>query len=1680
MFMSMCSNVFATKLMDGENGKEIYFAWSYYKYDATSGTMVPVQELDSTDNVYFARLSYLNNPSDVTQVMRQFQLVCNANQEIVTNLSTSGISPITDDVKYSFEGNYKDGQLLVAGMTSGGFVQTSMIDDTVTSVTSAALFNVRFKVNRAVNATELKNLFKIAENERLIVRDVNEKLFTIIELPHFAASVKAEPATIYPSSTMDAIKANLTYKYINETGAEEAVDTDAVTVAPKGALAAGTSTVTVSYKGYSCDVDIEVSTDTMTGISVKTQPDLSYNSGDALNLSDLVVEATWESGNSRELTSNEYTTTPVAGTKLKVADNGSKIKITANGLEAETDALTVSHANISAATIADIPSQTYTGSQIKPVLMVTYGTENTPLVEGTDYTVTWGNNTTVAEGGSVTINGIGEYTSSKTVNFTITKATSSLTLKVNGSTELQSIKYRNTINFTDGNGLTLGIKSGDETKIQFKLSSADDTAYTQFVYANHSALPVGDYSFRAVRAESENVGPATSNVVKVTITPKPITEVDIKIDPQTYTGSPLEPDIKATIGMITLVKGTDYTLSDYKFNLNVTTEGNLASVKVTGTNNYDGETTVNFTINPKDLVNINEQFTSIASIPAVDYNGKKHEPAVTEETITIGDSTLERGKDYTVTYGENTNAGTGTITIAPVPGSNYTFNTINKTFTINPVQIKITSSQYDWVPYVIGDEIDDYDSYAGQQSPYFEYDGYPHGIKLQFKDDALVNGIKLETLVRITYTSETTRTNAANYTTTVKLELKEDCKTNYQLLDGSDKVVQERPLSKPWSIHKDTLTNLTPSDLNILCSELVGTTDTRNYEYSLSWLGEGIKPIPAEVRTTNQGSFSNTSTTYDPTTNVITFREVTAKAAGTTGDSFNLTLKFDNYNDLNVTVNVNYINKKPVNPTMEKIDATYGETYAPVVMLDGKDVTANCTFTYNGSTEKPTNAGTYTVVATYSDDIKEDGYPGHTGTATAELVIKRRPLDVTVWHTSITYGDDKPTSGFSAKFEGELNNEIGQDDFTLGTKYEKGNGAGNYDLTCELKTTVTNYEIRTVTGKLVVDPKPITAATVTISEPEEKTYTGYPRVQGVGQKDTEAKFETYDLSVTYENNINVGTATIIYKGQRNYTGEIKRTFRINPATITEEMIAAIQAVTYTGKAQTPALTIKYNGMTLKEGTDYTVAYTNNTNAGSAAASVTGKGNYTSTAAKPFTINKAAMVFDENQTVFRRSTVTGEQTESLQTIKGVQGETLSPTLTLEAPGAQGILASAAIDGTNVKFTITGSEGKANYKVKLGMPADGNYQDGEYTLKFEVADKNDVSGSITFPNGSSVYTGAPQTYEKATLNPNLAGTWTYTYTAVDGSGASLKGGLPLTVGTYRVAASFTNADNVGAANATFVITKATPPTPPEVKVDGEDKTLKDLEDSMRKDLGSIEGKFTWRDSDGKELPSNTKIEANKEYEWTFTPTGKDAKNYRPIYGKTTPYVRDDLSWLPGVINGGSTFNFRDVTRYDYFYSAVKWAAENGIASGTSRYTFSPDAVCTRAQTVTFLWRAAGSPMPTYRISPFTDVNYGDYYYNAVLWAVEQGITTGLTATTFGPDKTVTRGQVAMFLYRAASAVKPNITNSFTDVKSTAYNYDAILWAYDNRITTGTSTTTFSPDAFCTRAQIVTFLYRFYQGR
>jgi len=167
------------------------------------------------------------------------------------------------------------------------------------------------------------------------------------------------------------------------------------------------------------------------------------------------------------------------------------------------------------------------------------------------------------------------------------------------------------------------------------------------------------------------------------------------------------------------------------------------------------------------------------------------------------------------------------------------------------------------------------------------------------------------------------------------------------------------------------------------------------------------------------------------------------------------------------------------------------------------------------------------------------------------------------------------------------------------------------------------------------------------------------------------------------------------------------------------------------------------------------------------------------------------------------------------------------------------------------------------------------------------------------------------------------------------------------------------------------------------------------------------------------------------------------------------------------------FTDVDADAYYAEAVEWAVRQGVTAGTSETAFSPDALCTRGQIVTFLWRAAGKPAVT-GTNPFRDVKPGDYCYEAVLWAVAKGITRGVSADSFAPNAACTRGQIVTFLCRYAGGT-PKTAVRFADLPETGYCYNAVCWAVEKGITRGVSADRFAPDAGCTRAQAVTFLYR-----
>ena len=237
------------------------------------------------------------------------------------------------------------------------------------------------------------------------------------------------------------------------------------------------------------------------------------------------------------------------------------------------------------------------------------------------------------------------------------------------------------------------------------------------------------------------------------------------------------------------------------------------------------------------------------------------------------------------------------------------------------------------------------------------------------------------------------------------------------------------------------------------------------------------------------------------------------------------------------------------------------------------------------------------------------------------------------------------------------------------------------------------------------------------------------------------------------------------------------------------------------------------------------------------------------------------------------------------------------------------------------------------------------------------------------------------------------------------------------------------------------------------------------SAVKEPANAEGSLTWTSSKPAvaAVDKSGKVTAKGEGTATITVTC-GTKSATCTVTVSKPLVPE----VPGT-------TFTDVPAGAYYEEAVGWAVEKGITKGTSDSTFTPDGVCTRAQAVTFLWRAAGSPAAKAGSLPFADVKAGSYYDDAVRWAVENGVTVGTSATTFSPNATCSRAQIVTFLWRAQKSPAAGSANPFDDVAGSAYYADAVQWAVQKGITKGTGATAFSPDANCIRAQIVTFLYR-----
>ena len=416
-----------------------------------------------------------------------------------------------------------------------------------------------------------------------------------------------------------------------------------------------------------------------------------------------------------------------------------------------------------------------------------------------------------------------------------------------------------------------------------------------------------------------------------------------------------------------------------------------------------------------------------------------------------------------------------------------------------------------------------------------------------------------------------------------------------------------------------------------------------------------------------------------------------------------------------------------------------------------------------------------------------------------------------------------------------------------------------------------------------------------------------------------------------------------------------------------------------------------------------------------------------------------------------------------------------TITFNAGGGSGSGSMEPVTvkaGTNYILPACGFIAPTDQEFKAWEIGGTEYKVGDsYTVNGDTEIKALWENSVITPTTYTV-TVSNDGNGTGTAAPSTAAAGTeITLTATPNTGYHFKEWQVISGGVTITDNKFTMPDSN--VEVTAIFEKDAPPAPTEfiVTFDGNGGTpsvgsmtttnqkLTSLPSASRSGSYSFDGWYTEK-SGGTKITTDTVFSANTTVyaHWTY------------IGGYTPPVRPRPAEDVPAKHPG-----FVDAPVSSYFYEAVMWVVERGITTGVSANRFDPNGVCTRAQAVTFLWRAAGNPKPETRAMPFTDVPAGSYYYDAVLWAVENGITKGTSDTTFSPDDTCSRAQIVTFLWRSEKSPAAGSRNLFADVKSTAYYADAVLWAVKEDITKGTTSTTFSPDADCTRAQIVTFLWR-----
>ena len=789
-----------------------------------------------------------------------------------------------------------------------------------------------------------------------------------------------------------------------------------------------------------------------------------------------------------------------------------------------------------------------------------------------------------------------------------------------------------------------------------------------------------------------------------------------------------------------------------------------------------------------------------------------------------------------------------------------------------------------------------------------------------------------------------------------------------------------------------------------------------------------------------------------------------------------------------------------------------------------------------------------------------------------------------------TVEDKLPQDSFAFKdvVDGKVTKTYGDADFTVAATDEAEGSSVSYESTNTNVATVdstgkvtihaagtttikaTAHETKDYAEKkifytLTVKPKTLTKDDLTYSGPITKVYDG-------------SNSAPSDLTVFVKPTSLVGSDTLTITGSAKYNSKDVKdadtiTFTPDAITTGNYRLAATEVLTITGASITKATPTykKPTGVTAKYGQtlgDIALANPEGTTPGTwswqTPQTVLDKiGSYTyDTNFKPDDPNYKGVVGAAiTVTVGKADGNNLKTVELTQKYTDASEHTYTPdwsglpngqTWSYGCESSSTLLIKKDVSAESGKLTYAISGGKAGDTVTITLKAScNNYEDFTITLTITLTEKDDQQ-ALKLTGGTTVVYG--QTLQLGTSGGSGTGAVTYTITDVDGQATIDADGklTPVKVGTVKVKATKAEDANYNAitsAEVEITITKATPTGEPKyTEITTSGKTLADAAltldgSTLKPNTGTLE----WVDDKGNARPGDTKVEANTSYKWRFTPA--DA-NYTTLTGSIELYhksssggggwyytyhtikatagangsispsgwtsvregwdqtftITPDKGYAVAkvLVDGKSvgavmSYTFKNVTKDhtieaifmksngnpqtgvfvdvaegSYYEEAIDWAVEKGVTNGVSSNMFAPNDPCTRAQIVTFLWRAAGSPAPK-SMSSFTDVPADAFYAKAVAWAVENGITSGTGEGKFSPNSTCTRAQAVTFLYRASGSPAVSGSAEFSDVATNAYYADAVAWAAKKGITTGIGGGLFGSDNDCTRGQIVTFLWR-----